>query len=111
MLALVWFPSLASAAEGSLARQLFYPLLMSAVHWLTKNARREAAETMALLDALLLGVADANSAAKRFAMTPPHCPPRPNAQLGGTFTSLTWHAHPHLCFVPGRCALTRWPSF
>jgi hypothetical protein len=60
---------LASAPEGSLARQLFYPLLMSTVHWLTKNASREAAETVALLDALLLGVADDSSAAKRFLPT------------------------------------------
>ncbi|KAK9829312.1 hypothetical protein WJX72_005143 [[Myrmecia] bisecta] len=55
---------LASSAEP-VAQQLFEPLMLALVHWLTRAARREAAETMALLEAILAGLADSKSGAQR----------------------------------------------
>ncbi|KAK9867398.1 hypothetical protein WJX84_001490 [Apatococcus fuscideae] len=54
---------LAASAEP-IAQQLFHPLIMSLIHWFTRS-RREAAETVALLDAVMEGLANATSAGVR----------------------------------------------
>ncbi|KAK9796984.1 hypothetical protein WJX73_006710 [Symbiochloris irregularis] len=46
-----------AASEDGVVRALFRPLIISLVHWLTRNAQREAADTMALLEAILEGLA------------------------------------------------------
>ncbi|KAL3135934.1 hypothetical protein ABBQ32_006979 [Trebouxia sp. C0010 RCD-2024] len=56
--------SLACAAEP-VARQLFEPLVTSLVHWLTRSARRESAETIVLLEAVLDGLSEEGSGARR----------------------------------------------
>ncbi|GMH34456.1 hypothetical protein BSKO_02290 [Bryopsis sp. KO-2023] len=47
------------------AKQLFEPLIFTLIHWLTRSARREAAETMCLLDAIMVGLGDETSGALR----------------------------------------------
>jgi hypothetical protein len=49
------FPSLIQLAVDidPVTRQLFEPLLFQLIHWFTKNATFENAETMALLDAIV----------------------------------------------------------
>eukprot|EP00891_Asterochloris_glomerata_P007060 jgi/Astpho2/7060/Aster-x0303 len=55
---------LASSAE-LVSKQLFGPLVMSLVHWLTKAARRESAETMTMLDAIMDGLTNNENGALR----------------------------------------------
>ncbi|KAK9813338.1 hypothetical protein WJX73_001242 [Symbiochloris irregularis] len=45
-----------AASEDGVMRALFRPLIVSLIHWLTRNLRREAADTMALLEAILAGL-------------------------------------------------------
>ncbi len=48
-----------------MARALFEGLALGLVRWLTRNAAREAALTMALLDAIIAGLGQAESGALR----------------------------------------------
>ena len=47
-------------------RELFGRLLMQMIHWFTSNTQKENPDTMALLDAILEGLVDYESASLRF---------------------------------------------